>query len=155
VYAVEPSVTHLEALQAMLKQNDIQNVVVCEYAISNQNGTAKFYKNQNVTMYSLKPTVNDKEKYEIVTTITPDSFMELHKLDTIDLLKMDLEGSESEVVTSEGFRKIAPKIKVIVGEHHSWTSMSPSQFQYCLEELGYNFKWLKDMEATVFTAVRI
>lgn len=155
VYAVEPSVRHLEALRKLVEHNGISNILVCPYAISATSGKTKFFHNNNVTMYSLKDTVNDKGDFEEVITVTPERHFELEGIESVDLLKMDLEGSESEVVTSDGFRSVAPKIKVIVGEWHSWTSMSQQQFKLAFEDLGFKFDWYKNTEAQVFSAVRL
>jgi FkbM family methyltransferase len=155
VYAVEPSEQHLEALNTMILQNKCENIVVIPYAISNENGKVKFYHNTNQTMFSLESVVNDKNDFEEVNTLTIDSLMEKYALDHIDVLKLDCEGSESQVVTSVGFQKVAPKIKAILGEWHNWTQMNQGMFQRTLEELGYTFHWRRDTQAAVFEAVRI
>lgn len=154
VYAVEPSKRHQEVIETMLEYNKIDNVKLCKYAISNEDGKTKFYHNDNVTMFSLKDTVNKKDDFEEVETLTPESFMKREGITHIDLLKFDCEGSESEIITSEGFRNVADKIDVIVGEYHSWTSMSKEQFALCFSDLGFTFKWYTGTEASVFSAVR-
>jgi len=68
VYAIEPSQRHLECLNSMIKQNQIENIVVCPYAISNKNGKEKFYHSSNTTAYSLKSVVNDTRDFEEVET---------------------------------------------------------------------------------------
>jgi FkbM family methyltransferase len=154
VYAVEPSLRHLEALQKLLFYNGIPNIKTCPYAISAASGKTKFFHNSNVTMYSLKDTVNDKGDFEEVETLTAEEHFKREGIESVDLLKMDLEGSESEVITSEGFRAVAPQIKVIVGEWHNWTSMSQQQFKLAFEDLGFAFTWYKNTEAQVFSAVK-
>lgn len=155
VYAVEPAKQHQEILKHMIEFNKIKNIKVCPYAISNKNGNTKFYHNENTTMFSLLDTVNKKEDFEEVETVTVDSFMEREKIDHIDLLKMDLEGFESEVVSSDGFKKACKNIDVIVGEHHNWSMMGPNLFATTLTDLGYTFRWLRKSDAQVFSAVRI
>lgn len=155
VFCVEPSTIHAESINKLVEFNDIKNIKLCQYAISNKNGFTKFYHNPNVTMFSLKDVVNDKEDYEEVETVTPDKFMEIEGIDHIDLLKLDVEGFEGEVISSEGFAKIAPKIDVIVGEWHTWSTMNQNMFKNVFEDLGFEFKWLPNTEASVFTAVRV
>jgi FkbM family methyltransferase len=155
VYAVEPAQIHQESIQAMIKQNDIKNIIPCKYAISNVNGKTKFYHNDNSTMFSLLNAVNKSDDFEEVETVTVDTFMDREKIKHIDLLKMDLEGFESEVVSSEGFKKACPNIDVIIGEHHQWSMMGPNLFATTLTDLGYTFNWLRKTEASVFSAVRI
>lgn len=156
VYAIEPSKQHVETLRAMIKQNGLSNVIVCPVAISNKNGKTKFYHNDNQTMFMLDERGNpDGKDFEEVETQTIDAFIEKNKIEQIDILKMDSEGEEAKIFQSEGFKKVAPKIKIILGEYHDWCNVSQANFQYGLEELGYEFKWRRDTIAKVFEAVRI
>lgn len=156
VYAVEPAKIHRESINAMIKQNNIDNIVVCPYAISNKNGKAKFTHNQNSTMYMLGDVkLLGETDNEEVETVTIEEFMNRNKLDHIDLLKMDLEGAESEVISSDEFRRVMPKIKTIVGEYHSWSAMGKANFTTTMVDLGWNFRWLSMSEASLFSAVHI
>ena len=155
VYCVEPSKDHQEVIEKLIEHNDIKNIKLCKYAISNENGKTKFYHNENVTMFSLESTVNKKDDFEEVETVSVDSFMEREGIDRIDLLKFDVEGSEGLVLASEGFKKVADRIKVIVGEWHSWCPMSKNVFMNTFRDLGFEFKWVQGTDASVFTAVRI
>lgn len=155
VYAVEPSARHLIALRYLINFNKLSNVVVCPYAISNVDGKTKFYHNDNVTMYSLKDTVNNKADFEEVETVTVDTFLKREKIDNVDFLKLDLEGFESEVVTSKGFKDNAEKIQTILGEWHQWTAMSKPVFQECLESYGYTFEWIAGPAASIWVATRL
>lgn len=154
VYAIEPSKQHLDNLQKLVDYNKIENIKVCPLAISNHDGMEKFYHNQNVTMFSLKDTVNNKGDFEEVKVQTLETFMKEQEIESVDLLKLDCEGSESELIVSDGFQNVADKIKVIVGEYHSWTNMSQAQFANALTDLGFEFKWLPNTVAQVFTAVK-
>lgn len=154
VYCVEPSKEHQEVIEYMLKHNRIENVRLCKYAISNENGTTKFYHPENVTMFSMENVMGAKE-FEEVETIDPLEFFKREKIEYLDLLKLDVEGSESKVVCSDGFREIAPKIKVICGEWHNWDSQSKDAFANTLRDLGYEFKWRNDTAAAVFEAWRV
>lgn len=154
VYCVEPSKQHLECIEAMIKQNKIDNIKVCPVAISNHDGTEKFYHSPNTTMFSLKDTVTDKNDFEEVETQTFETFMKNNDIDHIDFLKLDVEGAEDLVITSDAFIKMAPKIKVIMGEYHAWSGMSPPMFANTMTDLGFTFTWNKGTEASVFTCVR-
>lgn len=155
VFVLEPSSLHIKALSAMIKQNNLTNVTLVPYALSNKNGKTKFYKNDNQTMFSMESIVNKADDYEEVSTTTLDSLMTKYKIDKVDLLKLDVEGSEGLVVSSEEFKKVAPKIKVIAGEWHEWNSMNQQNFQQTVEGLGFNFHWRHDTKAHVFEAIRI
>lgn len=154
-YALEPAVLHLEALNRMVEENKLSNVIVVPYAISNKNGKEKFYHNVNTTMFSLEKSVNNQDDFEEVDTIAMDTLFEKYKINEVALCKIDCEGSEGILVNSEGFKKVAPKIRVIVFEFHDWANCSQANFQHALEDLGYEVRWRRDTLAKVGTAVRI
>lgn len=152
VYSIEPTTAHLEVLRKMIEFNKITNITVCPYAISNQTTKTKFFHNPNSTSNSLSLNVNPSD-FEEVDVLSFDEFMTRNKLDHIDLLKLDVEGEEGKVITSDGFKKYAGKIDVIVGEYHDWTNMGKNQFANTFTDLGYKFNWIPNMKASVFTAV--
>jgi FkbM family methyltransferase len=156
VYCVEPAKQHIEVINKLIEFNKITNITVCPYAISNKNGIEKFYHNENVTMFSLSDLVNkDKDDFEEVETVTVKEFFIRNKLDHIDLLKLDVEGNESKVINSDEFKEYAPKIKLIIGEWHSWDTQNQTMFADTFRDLGYVFNWLPNMKAACFTAIRI
>lgn len=154
VIAVEPSAQHRACIEAMIKQNNIKNIEIYPYALSSENGTAKFYHNDNTTMFSLKSEVNKKDDFEEVQTVTMDKLLSDLNIDRVDLMKLDVEGSESEIISSEGFKKSVDKLPVILGEWHTWSAMGANLFRTTLMDLGYEFNWLNKTEASTFSAVR-
>ena len=152
VYSIEPAKAHIEELTKMLETNKITNVTVCPYAISNKNEMLKFYHNENSTAHNLSIPTND---FEEVEAITFDEFMKRNKLDHIDLLKIDPEGEESKIFASNEFIKWADKINVIVGEWHYWGASEMPLFANMLRDLGFDFNWIPNMKAQVYTAVRL
>lgn len=155
VIGLEPSSQHRQSSTEMVKFNKIENIKVLPYALSNVNGKAKFYHNDNNTMFSLSDVVNKKDDFEEVETITMDTLMKQENLDRVDLLKLDVEGFESQIVASDGFRSVADKINTIIGEYHQWSPVSPELFANSLRDLGYDFRWLNKTEASVFICTRI
>lgn len=157
VYAIEPSKQHLECLEAMIKQNEIKNIEVCPYAISNINEKKTFYHYPNNTAYSLiehasKEFITGKEEVE---TMTLKTFMENKKLTKIDLLKLDAEGEEGKIISSPEFKELAPKILAIIGEWHDWGTMGKDAFNNTLKDLGYEVKWAINLTTSIFSAVRL
>lgn len=155
VYALEPSQSHIEEMTEMAKYNKLEMIKPVKKALAAENGTAKFYHNPNSTMFSLNPTVNDHDDFEEVETITLESFMSENNIDHIDMMKLDVEGSESEIIVSDGFKKMAPKVDMIIGEWHTWGKMSQSVFASAFRDMGYEFDWMGNTEASVFSAVRV
>ncbi len=154
IIALEPSTMHQETLKNMLTYNTITNVEVLPYGLSNKCDTKKFYLSENTTAFSLTQ-LDPSYPTETIEVIDMDKLFELTKIDHIDLLKLDPEGEESKIITSEAFKNCVDKIKVIVGEYHQWTDMNQGQFQKTFEELGYTFNWIMNMKASCYTAVRL
>lgn len=154
IYAVEPATKHLEILSKTVKFNETTNIKVCPYAISNETGKTHLYLPDNTTMYSME-NMGNTDKFEEVDTLDPEEFFKREKIEYLDLLKADVEGSESKVFSSDAFRKISPKIKVIVGEHHAWDNQSKDAFMNMFKDLGYVFTWNMLTDASTYSAVRI
>jgi hypothetical protein len=63
----------------------------------------------------------------------------------IDLLKMDIEGSEYDVIESSAFAAAAPSITQLCVEfHHRWQSRGKRSTEHCvdaLRQLGFDCAW--------------
>lgn len=155
IYSVEPAKEHYECLVTMLVTNEMHNCAPIQKAISNKNGKAKFYHNDNTTMYSLSEAVAQRGEYEEVETITLDKFFEENKIEHIDFMKVDIEGAEAQLFGGDGFDKVKDKIDVIMGEFHTWSGVNPAQFANYFKDRGFTFEWINKTEASLFVAERI
>lgn len=155
VYSLEPSKLHLKAFLKMKQFNDLSNVDIVPCALSTEDGKTKFFHNTNNTMFSLSTVVNDQSDFEEVKTITLETLLKDKEIKEVDLMKLDVEGFESKLLTHESFRSGLSKIKLIIGEWHNWTEMNQHQFKACFEDLGFSFKWLNRTEASIFIAERL
>jgi len=117
LYAIEPSTEHFEALKKNKEFNKWDNVEVFKLAIADKDGEMTLHTlNDNRTCHSL---VNDyKQGGEQVKTMAMDTFFEKNKIKEVDFMKFDVEGAEELILTSEGFKKVADKIKAIEIEFH-------------------------------------
>ena len=155
IYAIEPSAEHFETLVTMCMFNNFQNVVPIQAALANENGEKTFYHSPNTTMYSLKDVVHQQgQEVETVNCVNFPSLFKEHKIDHVDFLKLDIEGSEDEVFGGESFTKVAKKIDTIVGEWHTWSNISQQMLKTTLMDHGFTFDWLNKTEASVFVAKR-
>ena len=133
LYAIEPSSEHFAALKKNKEFNKWDNVILENAAIADKDGEMQLsYHIQNRTCNSI--TNNYGSGGEKVKTIAMDTFFEKHKIDTVDFMKMDVEGADDLVMRSEGFKKVAPKIKAMLVEFHhpSWPDLAAY-----LQSLGY------------------
>ena len=138
VWSLEPSLEHFKVFEHMIDHNKLKNVVPINKAIFIDNQKLPLYHNKNRTMRSLHTAVDDKtEKPETVDCISFDELFKQYKIKHIDLLKLDIEGTEAEVLASEGFSKVADKIGVVVTEVHEWSGRHPNQVREALKNNGY------------------
>lgn len=154
VYSFEPSEQHRKCIHKLIEFNKIDNITPIQHALAAEDGTTRFYHNQNSTMFSMNSLVNDKNDYEEVKTTTLETFMHVYKIDKIDFMKLDVEGSEGEIIMSDGFQNVADRIHTIVGEWHTWSSMNQQMFANTFRDMGFNFTWYNNTEASIFSAVK-
>lgn len=97
--AVEPSPSNIEILRKNLLLNKYNDIEVHNAAISDENGTKKFFlsemSNLNTLNYTEKKSLNLTGKTINVKTLTVPQIMEGRNL---DLIRMDVEGHEVEVL---------------------------------------------------------
>jgi FkbM family methyltransferase len=139
VYSLEPFSAHFNNLLRMLNFNRLTNVEPIKKAIHIKEGIFGFGSaGNNQTTKSLHmATWGGKEPEEQVETITFEKLFKDYEIEHIDLMKLDVEGSEIELLSHSGFRAVAPKIKTIVVERHGWTGRNPNQLDEALKNAGF------------------
>lgn len=154
IITMEPSKKHVETIKQMLEFNKMDDKVgIVNAALSHKRGIARFYHNTNNTMFSLEKAVDDGTEYEEVKTMTLMDLLLLTKIDHVDFMKLDIEGSEFEVIASPGFQQVADKIEAMVVEVHAWAGRNPSQITTTLRDYGFDV-WSIPAKATLFGARR-
>ena len=116
LYSFEPVPEYFDILKKNLSSNRLENVRVYELAMADHVGGVNFYQN------GLSSGVIFKEgakKFEVSTT-TVDEFLTEEKVERIDLINMDCEGSELLVLrgAKETLRK--NKVKIFCEIHHDF-----------------------------------
>lgn len=139
IIAVEPSSVIFKSLQKNIESNKLDQIVTpVQAAIGAENGKMELFGSDvNLTMFSAHRANIHNEKTETVKQLGLNTLLDLHSLTHVDFLKMDIEGSEFEVLASDEFMKASKKIDFIMGEIHSWTGRNPQQCVQALEEAGY------------------
>ena len=153
VYSVEPSLEHFDILTRMLEFNHIKNVHPINKAVYMKEGQLPLFNNPNKTMKSLHQAVSDGTPPEMVDCITLQGLMDQNKIEKVDFMKIDTEGSEVEILSNTAFRSVSPRIKTIVGEYHDWSGRHENQIKDALESAGYTFSWIPN-QAHLFLAER-
>ena len=155
IYAFEPTAESFEVLNLQLDFNEIKNVKAYQVAIANTDGEATFFRQAtNKTMNSLTPANPNLQDTEIVKTIRLDTFFKQEGIEHVDLMKLDVEGSEYDIICGDGFANVADKIDIVTGEIHSWAGRHPNQLKDAFKNNGFTFEIIPS-EAQIFVAERI
>ena len=152
IYAIEPTPEHMRNLKCNIRVNKFCEMVEpIQAAIGKKDGLEKFYFNSNPTMNSLREEIKQPDaKSSEVKVYTMESLFKKYNIDYVDFIKLDIEGSEVDVICSDGFSKVADKIHTLVGEYHTWTGTNPDQILNALRDYGFKARWLNVTQATIF-----
>lgn len=103
VYAFEPNPLSYALLVDNIALNGYQNAVAVQKALSNRTGSAALFLNQRDSMvsslYQTKPVTLSKVR---VQTVTLDAFLDEKGWPPVHVVKMDVEGSELDVLQGMG-----------------------------------------------------
>ena len=96
VYAIEPEPHNLEALKRNIELNNMQEKIYpCPYAISDYKGTAVIHDSGGGA------SIKDDGAFGAEVEVMPfDNFFLLYNINEVDVLKIDVEGSETEIILS-------------------------------------------------------
>lgn len=152
VISLEPSKEHFACLLKMLDFNEIKNVTPLNLALYMTDGTFELGHNENKTMYSLHLAVkDDKLPSEQVPAVTLTTLFKDQKIEHVDFMKLDVEGSEYEILGQTAFAEVAPKIDSILVEAHSWAGRHPNQLKESLKNRGFQVDQIAN-DASLFYA---
>lgn len=149
VVAVEPNPLSYKLLLRNIEINDLKGVIPMNCAVSNFTGrTRLFFDTERETAWSwgdsIVPNIwgdeNKSGSIEVQTKRFADIMNELH-LDHIDLLKMDIEGTEYLVL--KDFQEKLNQIDEIFLEFHHTRNNSQNSIDGLLELLTQNFSNIK------------
>jgi FkbM family methyltransferase len=153
IIAVEPSQYIFDFLTKNTENDD--KITRVKAAIGAENGKMELFGSDvNLTMFSAHKVNVHTDKSEIVQKMGLNTLLDLHSLTHVDFLKLDIEGSEFEVLASDEFMKAAPKIDCIMGEIHEWVGRNPRQCVQSMEEAGFEVELLSK-SPLLFLAKRI
>lgn len=154
VFCFEPLYTNVSRINENISLNRLNNVVVVPYAISNT------IHDVNLNIYSdghflspessIKNTINKKTVFvKKVQSISIDTFVELNSIKKIDLLKIDVNGSESEVIL--GMRKTLEKLRpdILMSVSNDETAQLLTEI---FNKLGYNFFQIEEDSLDIYEA---
>ncbi|MEG5139054.1 MULTISPECIES: FkbM family methyltransferase [unclassified Microcoleus] len=110
VYSFEPTSSTFEKLQQRIEEEGDPNIYLFQKAVFSENKSIEFHEFPGVYAVwnslgkpQMKSVTNPSEyvqivKTEVVEAITLDSFCKQHNITSIDYLKLDVEGAESDAL---------------------------------------------------------
>ena len=153
VFAIEPSERDFLRLVDNVSLNKLDNVNVYRLAISNKSGIAKISiaPEERSALNTLGEAFSNKGIEELrteeVSSTTLDKFVEQEEINRIDVIKMDIEGSEFKAL--KGARNSIEKYRptLIVGSNRNSLGANGSSIEEvlrALKELRYKVYYLKE-----------
>jgi FkbM family methyltransferase len=118
VIACEPFRENYELLLENMRLNDVDNLAALNVAVSEKNGVARFtVPASNGALGSFFQEEHGEQLS--VRTLTLDHLVQTHKLDRIDMLKIDAEGAEYPILfhSSQSTLKM---IRHLILEYHDF-----------------------------------
>ena len=117
--ALEPNKATFERLKMNMDLNNLDHVTLHQKGLWNKNTFLKAdnsFRDKQAWSFRLEETSNEREKlFEVVSM---NSLLETNKLESVDFLKIDVEGGEKEIFNSEADLSWLKTVKVIAIEIH-------------------------------------
>jgi FkbM family methyltransferase len=141
IIAVEPNPSAFNVLKKNIETNKLKNVIAVNKAVTSKNGKIKFEIVKGRTEVG---AVKVYKKYRkglkkiIVDSITLESLCKKYKIGKIDLLKIDVEGGETDILKSS--ENVLPKVKKAIIEYHRAQKTKKTIIKLMIKN---NFKILK------------
>jgi FkbM family methyltransferase len=144
IIAIEPNPELFEILEHNILTNHLEGVTHCNCALSSRKGLADFYiDSEPDSWYSTGSLIEENARKSspvkkiIVKTLTLDDFLDAN----IDLLKLDVEGSELKIL--ENARKLS-NIERIIIETHDIDGSNPRKVTKLLQKQGFEVTYSDD-----------
>lgn len=151
-HTFEPNKNNSDLIAANAKLNGLNNIIINNLALWNKSGQKLIFEGEDALATTVQATGPAKN---VLHTITIDDYMEQNKPGPVDLLMIDVEGSEIKVL--EGARSMLQQHKpVVVFETHSlyndWSKgLEISDSIKLMRDLGYSVYAIRDFHQNIDT----
>lgn len=130
IYAYEPVSKTYELLVNNISKNKLTNIFPNRKAVTDKRGKATIYLSYASGFSSVKNSNGNPEDIEMITL---QDVFESNKLKTVDILKIDTEGSEFEILN--GGRELLKNVNFVMMEYHS--KEDKTKILKLLDECGF------------------
>jgi len=128
IYAIEPVEKYFDEMKQTVDEYKLNKIQVYNLALGSFDGRG--YMNETKTKGGatlMQDSQVTKNQIEIQTLAT---FMRKNQIDSIDVLKVDIENGELAVFSAPDFAQVADKINFIIGEHGGGLEQILSSFGF-------------------------
>lgn len=149
VIAIEPIEKNIEIIKKTILENNVKNIFLEAAAIDSKDGYREFAILEDSAYSGFISTGRRGLKEKVsVRTVTPGSIVSKHGLTRIDLIKIDIEGSEMPIFESFKDVIMTMKPKYILSECNESNmqnyGFNVEDFLMLLESYGYNPNFLSN-----------
>jgi FkbM family methyltransferase len=153
VFAFEPVKKIFCRLKEAIALNNRHNIFAEQKALSDENTELALYlaKKSNLGMSSIYHHDTENGRVEKVEAVSLDDYLENHSTERIDLIKIDVEGSEFSALKGmqKSIRKFKPKILIeLKKETLSQSGHTENDIDDLLSEAGYH-KFIIDEQGNI------
>lgn len=153
VHVYEPEPNNFEQIKKNIELNGLMNVVPHNEAVSAKRGTGVLYVNLEHRGAS---KLNSKLSYateKVSVPVVPfEQVLDAAPGRKIDLLKIDIEGSEYDTLLP--IENLGSHVKAIVGEAQATDKYTPADLIHHLEKQGYKVEHKGTADLIIFSAIQ-
>lgn len=137
IICLEPESVNFKALTENLERNKLSGIDVKKAALAHVSGRRYLNVSPDSHNHELFPeNACSSEKCELVETFSLNALMKSFDIDQIGLLKMDIEGCETEILSAlDG--PIFKKISAVIMEYHDSSGRTHQNLEIILRENGF------------------
>jgi FkbM family methyltransferase len=120
IYAFEPVESTFQELQKCLNSNEIINATAIQKGLYKEDTkvTINIYSgNEHASLHQIKGVGYQSIRQEVLDVVKGDTIMKEYGIETIDLLKLDIEGAEMDALVGFENALKGKKIRVIQFEY--------------------------------------
>lgn len=119
IFSIEPDNSNFQLLKKNSK--DFPSIKCYKNALWHQPAFLEIINKEAGNESFIVKEIKEENQIDLLKGITLDEIIEENKLVTIDLLKLDIEGSETELFKSD-YESWLSKVKNLLVETHNWIS---------------------------------
>jgi len=142
VYAFEPVTKVFQRLQKNVAENNLSNAITVHAAAGESGNDSLIYisTEDNMGMCSLRPPENFSGRTQPVTVISVDEWIQQTGIDNVDVIKLDVEGSE--LFALQGMKQTLISLKPVMiieinPDTLAYFDLAPGEVVHFVLDLGY------------------